>query len=338
MVNVAINGFGRIGRMVYRAAKDHPEINIVAVNDLTSTENLAYLLKYDSVHGRFNYSVSHKEDALIVDGKEVKVVSEKDPADLPWKKMDIDVVIESTGFFTKRSLAMKHIEAGAKKVIVSAPCKAEEGQDPVKTIVMGVNEHELTTDDIIVSNASCTTNCLAPMAKVLEDNFGIEKGFMTTVHAFTGDQRTVDSPHKKDFRRGRSAPTSIIPTSTGAAKAISVVIPSLKGKLDGMAMRVPVPDGSITDLTVVLKKPTTVEELHKLYKNVSEHHLKGILQFNEDPIVSADIITNPHSCIFDANLTKIIDGNLVKVVGWYDNEWGYSNRMIDMLKLMTSFK
>ncbi|HII71589.1 TPA: type I glyceraldehyde-3-phosphate dehydrogenase, partial [Candidatus Woesearchaeota archaeon] len=322
MVNVAINGFGRIGRMVFRAGIDHPEINFVVINDLTSTENLAYLLKYDSVHGRFDHDIKFTADSLIVDGKEIKVVSEKDPEKLPWKKFDVDVVVESTGRFTKKKDAMKHIAAGAKKILVSAPCKCDAGEDPVKTIVMGVNEHDMTKEDIIVSNASCTTNCLAPMAKVLEDNFGIEHGFMTTIHAYTGDQRLVDAPQDKDFRRGRSAAVSIVPTSTGAAKAIGLVVPSLNGKMDGVAMRVPVPDGSITDLNVVLKKKTTAEEINNLFKNVANHHLKGILQYTEDPIVGIDIVTNPHSCIFDSKLTKVIDGNLVKVVGWYDNEWG----------------
>ncbi len=334
MVKIAINGFGRIGRMVFRAALNYPEIEVVALNDLTNNENLAYLLKYDSVHGKFNKKIDFDKSHLIVDGKSIKVLNETKPTNLPWKELDVDVVIESTGRFTQKKLALQHIEAGAKKVIVSAPCKCDGDETPVKTIVMGVNEHELTNEDVIISNASCTTNCLAPMVKILEDNFGIVHGLMTTIHAVTGDQRTVDAPHKKDFRRGRSALTSIIPTSTGAAKAIGEVLPALKGKLDGMAMRVPIPDGSVTDLTCKLKKSTTVEEIHKLFNNVAEHHMKNILRVSKDAIVSADIVTDPHSCIFDSKSTKLIDGDFVKVVGWYDNEWGYSNRMIDMVLLL----
>ncbi|MBW2967214.1 type I glyceraldehyde-3-phosphate dehydrogenase [Candidatus Woesearchaeota archaeon] len=333
MINVAINGFGRIGRMVFKAGHGDPDINFVVVNDLTDTETLAHLLKYDSVHGIFPGKVEHTEDALMVDGKKVHVVSEKDPTKLPWGKYKVDVVVESTGRFTKKKDAMQHIEAGARKIIVSAPCKCDEGEEPVKTIVKGVNEENLTKDDIIVSNASCTTNCLAPMVKVLEDNFGIENGFMTTVHAYTGDQRTVDGPHK-DLRRARSAAVSIIPTTTGSAKAIGLVVPSLNGKLDGFAARVPVADGSITDLTVTVKKDTSVDEVNQLFRNVAEHHMKGILEYSEDPLVSCDIVGNPHSCIFDSQLTKVIDKRLVKVVGWYDNEWGYSKRMIDLLKIM----
>ncbi|MBW2972066.1 glyceraldehyde-3-phosphate dehydrogenase, partial [Candidatus Woesearchaeota archaeon] len=248
-------------------------------------------------------------------------------------KFDVDVVVESTGRFTKKDDAMLHIKAGAKRILVSAPCKCNEGDTPVKTIVMGVNEEQLTKDDIIVSNASCTTNCLAPMVKVLEDNFGIEHGFMTTIHAYTGDQRTVDGPHK-DLRRARSAGVSIIPTTTGSAKAIGMVVPSLDGKLDGFATRVPVPDGSFTDLTVSVKKDASIEEINRLFKSVSEHHMKNILEYTEEPIVSHDIVGNPHSCVFDSALTKVIDKRLVKIAGWYDNEWGYSKRMIDLLKIM----
>jgi len=333
MINVAINGFGRIGRMVLKAGIDDPDINFVAVNDLTDTKTLAHLMKYDSVHGIFKGTVDFRPDALIINGKEIKVVSEKDPASLPWESMAVDVAIESTGRFTKRNLALKHIEAGAKKVLVSAPCKCDAGEKPVKTIVMGVNEDQLT-DDIIVSNASCTTNCLAPMVKVIEDNFGIEKGFMTTIHAYTADQRIVDAPHR-DLRRARSAAVSTIPTTTGAAKAIGSVIPSLKGKLDGFAARVPVPDGSLTDLTVLLKKDTTKEAVNELFKSVSAHHMKGIMEYSEEPLVSVDIISNSHSCIFDSGMTNIIGGNLLKIVGWYDNEWGYSNMMIDLVKVMS---
>ncbi len=333
MIKVAINGFGRIGRMVFKAGLNDPDINFVVVNDLTDTKTLAHLLKYDSVHGIFQGKVEFTEDSLVVDGKEVKVVSEKDPTKLPWKEFGVDVVVESTGRFTKKKDAMLHIDAGTRKILVSAPCKCDEGEDPVKTVVMGVNEETLTKDDIIVSNASCTTNCLAPMAKVLEDNFGIEKGFMTTIHAYTADQRTVDGPHK-DLRRARSAAVSTIPTTTGAAKAIGAVIPALNGKLDGFAARVPVPDGSLTDLTVVLKADATKEHINELFKNVSQHHMKGILEYSEEALVSVDIIGNPHSCIFDSAMTKVIDKRLVKIVGWYDNEWGYSKRMIDLLKIM----
>ncbi|MBN1544831.1 type I glyceraldehyde-3-phosphate dehydrogenase [Candidatus Woesearchaeota archaeon] len=333
MINVAINGFGRIGRMVFKAGLDDPDINFVVINDLTDTKTLAHLLKYDSVHGIFQGNVDAAPDALIVNGKKVSVVSEKDPTKLPWKRFDVDVVVESTGRFTKKRDAMLHITAGAKKILVSAPCKCDAGEEPVKTIVRGVNEDRLTKDDIIVSNASCTTNCLAPMAKVLEDNFGIEKGFMTTIHAYTSDQRLVDAPHE-DLRRARSAALSIIPTSTGAAKAIGEAIPSLKGKMDGFAARVPVPDGSLTDLTVILKQDVTKEQVNELFRNVANFHLKGILLYSEDALVSSDIVGNPHSCIFDSSMTNVIDKRLVKVVGWYDNEWGYSKRMVDLLKIM----
>ena len=333
MINVAINGFGRIGRMVFKAALDDPDISVVVINDLTDTKTLAHLLKYDSVHGIFPGPIDCTPDSLVVNGKKISVVSEKDPTKLPWKKFNVDVVVESTGRFTKKKDAMLHIEAGAKKILVSAPCKCDEGEEPVKTIVNGVNESELKKEDIIVSNASCTTNCLAPMAKVLEDNFGIERGFMTTIHAYTADQRLVDGPHK-DMRRARSAAVSTIPTTTGAARAIGTVIPSLKGKLDGFAARVPVPDGSLTDLTVVVKKDVTKEEINDLFKNVATYHLKGILEYSEDPLVSSDIVGNPNSCIFDSLMTNVIDKRLVKVVGWYDNEWGYSKRMVDLLKTM----
>lgn len=333
MINVAINGFGRIGRMVFKAGLNDPDINFVVVNDLTDTKTLAHLLKYDSVHGIFAGPVDSTPDSIIVDGKKVTVVSEKDPTKLPWKKFGVDVVVESTGRFTKKKDAMQHIDAGAKKILVSAPCKCDAGEEPVKTVVKGVNEELLTKDDIIVSNASCTTNCLAPMVKILEDNYGIEKGFMTTIHAYTADQRIVDGPHK-DLRRARSAAVSTIPTTTGAARAIGAVIPSLNGKLDGFAARVPVPDGSLTDLTVILKKDVTKEQVNDLFKSVAEHHMKGVLEYSEAPLVSVDIVGNPHSCIFDSLMTNVIDKRLVKVVGWYDNEWGYSNRMIDLLKTM----
>jgi glyceraldehyde 3-phosphate dehydrogenase len=333
MINVAINGFGRIGRMVLKAGLDDPDINFVVINDLTDTKTLAHLLKYDSVHGVFPGQVDSSPSSIIVNGKKVDVISEKDVNKLPWGRYKVDVVVESTGRFTNKKDAMRHITAGAKKILVSAPCKCDAGESPVKTIVKGVNEHELTKEDLIVSNASCTTNCLAPMVKVMEDNFGIERGFMTTVHAYTADQRLVDSPHE-DLRRARHAAMSIIPTSTGAAKAIGEVIPTLKGKLDGFALRVPVPDGSFTDLTLVLKRDATKQQINDLFRNVSNFHLKGVLEYCDAPIVSSDIVGNPNSCIFDAGLTNVIDKRFVKVTGWYDNEWGYSKRMVDLLKIM----
>ena len=330
MIRVAINGFGRIGRMVFRAGHDDPELEFVAINDLTDTSTLAHLLKYDSVHGRFKGSVESKEKALVINGKEIKVFAERDPAQLPWGDLGIDVVVESTGIFRTKEKAELHIQAGAKKVLISAPAK---GDTPVKTIVKGVNDHELTGDDTVVSCASCTTNCLAPVVKVLDDNFGVDEGFMTTVHAFTADQRIVDAPHS-DLRRARTAAVSIVPTTTGAAKAVTKVIPHLKGKLDGMAMRVPVPDGSITDFVCRLKKPVSIEEINALFKSVAGNELKGVLEYTEDPIVSVDIIGNRHSSIFDALSTKVMPSGLVKVVSWYDNEFGYSCRMLDLVKVM----
>lgn len=338
MVKVAINGFGRIGRMVLRAGIDDKDIEWAAVNDLTDPKELAYLFRYDTTQGQFNGSIEAKANALVVKGKEIKVLSEKDPEKLPWKKLGIDVVIESTGFFTKKKDASKHLKAGAKKVIVSAPCKCEAGEKPVKTIVIGVNEDSLTKDDLIVSNASCTTNCLAPMVKVLNEKFKIRKGFMTTVHAYTGDQKLVDAPHKKDPRRGRSAAANIIPTTTGAAKAVTEVIPELKGKLDGFAIRVPVPTGSFTDFVAETGKDASAEGINKVFKNASKRELKGVLQYTEDPIVSSDIVSNTHSCIFDSLFTRVIDKNFVKIGGWYDNEFGYSVRMVDLLKIMNKLK
>jgi len=329
MVKVAINGFGRIGRMVFRAGYKDKDIEFVAINDLTETKTLANLLKYDSVHGRFKGKVEAKEKALVVEGKEIKVFAEKEPSNLPWGSLDIDVVVESTGKFTKKEDLQKHLNAGAKKVLLSAPAK--EGD--VKTIVLGVNENTMNKEDKIISNASCTTNCLAPVAKVLNEKFGIVNGFMTTVHAYTGDQALVDAPHK-DLRRGRSAAVNMVPTTTGAAKAVGIVIPELKGKLDGLAIRVPTPNGSVTDLTANLSKEVTKEEINKALKNASQKELKGILEYTEDPIVSTDIIGNPHSSIVDAGLTSVIEKRLVKVIAWYDNEWGYSLRMIDLIKLM----
>jgi len=325
MINVGINGFGRIGRNFFRASLANPNINIVAINDLTPNETLAHLLKYDSILGRLGLEVTFTDDSITVDGKTIKVFSERDPANLPWASVKADVVVESTGIFTKAADAQKHITAGAKKVIISAPATDED-----ITIVMGVNHTQYDgSKHNIISNASCTTNCLAPMAKVLQDNWGIVKGLMTTIHAYTNDQVILDFPHK-DLRRSRAAATNMIPTSTGAAKAISLVMPELKGKLDGYAMRVPVPTGSATDLTVELAKEATAAEINAAMKAAANGPLKGFLTYTEDPIVSSDIVTDPSSCIFDAGLTKVI-GNQVKIVGWYDNEWGYSNRLVDLI-------
>ena len=325
MINVGINGFGRIGRNFFRACLTNPNINIVAINDLTPNETLAHLLKYDSILGRLGLEVTFTDDSITVDGKTIKVFSERDPANLPWASVKADVVVESTGIFTKAADAQKHITAGAKKVIISAPATDED-----ITIVMGVNHTQYDgSKHNIISNASCTTNCLAPMAKVLQDNWGIVKGLMTTIHAYTNDQVILDFPHK-DLRRSRAAATNMIPTSTGAAKAISLVMPELKGKLDGYAMRVPVPTGSATDLTVELAKEATAAEINAAMKAAANGPLKGFLSYTEDPIVSSDIVTDPSSCIFDAGLTKVI-GNQVKIVGWYDNEWGYSNRLVDLI-------
>ena len=329
MIRVAINGFGRIGRMVFRAGYKDKDIEFVAFNDLTDTKTLAYLLKYDTSYGRFPDPVESRQDSLVINGKEIKVYAEKDPENLPWKNLKIDVVVESTGFFTTKELASKHLKAGARKVILSAPAK---GTDLVKTIVKGVNENNIDrSKDFIISNASCTTNCLAPMVKVLNDNFGIETGYMTTIHAMTNDQGLVDGPHK-DLRRGRAAAHNMVITTTGAATAVAETIPELKGKLDGMSIRVPIIVGSVTDFVALLKKPATKEKINWLFSEVSKYHLKGILEYTEDPIVSSDIIGNPHSCIFDAQST-MVNGNMVKIIGWYDNELGYSNRMIDMIKL-----
>jgi glyceraldehyde 3-phosphate dehydrogenase len=325
-VRVGINGFGRIGRNFFRALQaSGADIEVVAVNDLTDNKTLAHLLKYDSILGRFPGEVGYDDQNITVAGKSIRALEERDPANLPWKDLGVDVVVESTGFFTKAADARKHIDGGAKKVIISAPATDDD-----ITIVMGAN-HELYDPEQhhIISNASCTTNCLAPLAKVLNDAFGIEKGLMTTIHAYTQDQNLQDAPHK-DLRRARAAALSIIPTSTGAAKAIGLVLPELKGKLDGYALRVPVPTGSATDLTVTLSRETTVDEVKAAYKAAADGPLKGYLVYTEDPIVSADIVTDPASCIFDATLTKVI-GDQVKVVGWYDNEWGYSNRLVDLV-------
>jgi glyceraldehyde 3-phosphate dehydrogenase len=333
MIKVAINGFGRIGRNVFRAAAEDEEFNkrfeFIAVNDLMDTKTLAHLLKYDSVHGIFEGDVKSGEGIITVDGKEIKVFSERDPANLPWESLGIDVVVESTGFFTAREGATKHLDAGAKKVIISAPAK-----NPDVTIVMGVNNDKYDPEKHrIISNASCTTNCLAPVAKVLNDRFSIRRGFMTTCHSYTSSQRILDLPHK-DLRRARAAAENIIPTTTGAAKAIGVVIPELDGKLDGMALRVPTPDGSINDLVVELGKKVTKEEVNQAFKKAAENEMKGILEYTEDPIVSIDIIGNPHSAIVDGLSTNVIGekGSLVKVLAWYDNEWGFSCRMVDLMK------
>ncbi|MFF1878846.1 type I glyceraldehyde-3-phosphate dehydrogenase [Leifsonia sp. NPDC058230] len=325
-VKIGINGFGRIGRNFFRAAlAKGSDLEIVAVNDLTDNKALAHLLKYDSITGRLDATVELDGDKIVVNGKPIIVLEERDPANLPWAELGVDIVIESTGRFTKSEDARKHIAGGAKKVIVSAPASG----DDVATIVLGVNEetYDSAVNDIL-SNASCTTNCLAPLAKVLLDNFGIERGLMTTVHAYTADQNLQDGPHS-DLRRARAAAANIIPTSTGAAKALGLVIPELVGKLDGYALRVPVITGSITDLTVELSRPATVAEINAAYKAAAEGPLKGILKYTEDPIVSTDIVSDPHSSIFDSGLTKVI-GSQVKVASWYDNEWGYSNRLVDL--------
>ncbi|ACO03854.1 MULTISPECIES: type I glyceraldehyde-3-phosphate dehydrogenase [Persephonella] len=328
-IKVGINGFGRIGRNFFRACVDNPEIEIVGINDLTDAYTLSHLLKYDSVHGRFSKPVEAKGNSIVVDGKEIEVTAIKDPAQLPWKDLGVDIVIESTGVFRDREGAGKHLQAGAKKVIISAP-----GKNPDLTVVLGVNEDQYDPENHhIISNASCTTNCLAPVAKVLNDEFGIVKGYMVTVHAYTNDQRILDLPHK-DLRRARAAATNIIPTTTGAAKAVGEVLPELKGKLDGTARRVPVADGSLVDLTVILEREVTEEEINSKMKEYAEGKMKGILEYTEDPIVSQDIVGNPHSSIFDALSTKVIGGNFVHVASWYDNEWGYSNRLKDLVLFM----
>ena len=324
MKRIAINGFGRIGRLAFRQMASRPDLQVVAINDLTDVETLAHLLKYDSIHGLFQGEVSVSNGNLVVNGTEIQISAERNPADLPWGSMNVDLVVESTGVFADAEKASAHLSAGAGKVIISAPAKGD-----LKTVVLGVNDEILTGDDHIVSNASCTTNCLAPMAKVLNDTFGLEKGYITTVHAYTADQRLQDAPHK-DLRRARAAALSMIPTSTGAAKAVGLVLPELAGKLDGMAVRVPTPTGSVTDLTAVLKKEATAEEVNAALKAAAEGPMKGILQFCEDPIVSVDIVGNTHSCILDAALTKC-SGTLVKVFGWYDNEAGYATRVVDLV-------
>ncbi|GAA5166535.1 MULTISPECIES: type I glyceraldehyde-3-phosphate dehydrogenase [Amycolatopsis] len=329
-VRVGVNGFGRIGRNFFRAvqATGH-DIEVVAFNDLGDVKTMAQLLKYDSVLGRYPEEISVSDEGIVVGGKTVKALAERDPANLPWGDLGVDVVVESTGFFTNADAAKAHIAGGAKKVIISAPAKGED-----LTVVLGVNDNLYDGSQTIISNASCTTNCLGPLAKVLHEAFGIEKGLMTTIHAYTQDQNLQDGPHK-DPRRARAAALNVVPTSTGAAKAIGLVLPELNGKLDGYSLRVPVPTGSITDLTVDLQKKATIEEINAAYKAAAEGPLKGILRYSEDPIVSSDIVNDPASCIFDAPLTKVID-NQVKVFGWYDNEWGYSNRLADLVNLVGS--
>lgn len=326
MIRVGINGFGRIGRLVFRAALNHPEIEVVAVNDLTDAHMLAHLLKFDSVHGVLQDEVEVIENGFRVGDREVKVTAERDPANIPWAAMGIDLVVEATGRFTKAEDARKHLEAGAKKVVISAPAKDED-----ITIVMGVNEEKYDpASHTIISNASCTTNCLAPVAKVLHEKFGIKRGLMTTVHSYTNDQQILDLPHK-DYRRARAAAESIIPTTTGAAKAVALVLPELKGKLNGFAMRVPTPNVSVVDLVVELERKSSVEEINAVLKEASENELKGIMDYNELPLVSRDYNGNPASSTVDGLSTMALDGDLVKVVAWYDNEWGYSNRVVDLL-------
>jgi glyceraldehyde 3-phosphate dehydrogenase len=324
MIRVAINGFGRIGRMAFRVMSQRNDIEVVAINDLTDNKTLAHLLKFDSVHGKFNGTVDYTDTALIVNGKSIAALAERNPAALPWAAMNIDVVLESTGRFTDVESAGQHMTAGAKKVVISAPASGE-----MKTIVLGVNDDTLDGTETILSNASCTTNCLAPMVKILDDLCGIENGFMTTIHAYTSDQNLQDAPHK-DLRRARAAAYSIIPTSTGAAKAVGLVMPHLNGKLNGNAMRVPIPDGSVTDFTCNVRNPKSKDEINAAFKAAANGALKGILEFSTDPLVSIDIVGNPHSCVFDSDLTMVI-GNTIKVVGWYDNEAGYSNRIVDLM-------
>ena len=326
-INVAINGFGRIGRVFFRIAFENPHINIVAINDITDSKTLAHLLKYDSVHRKFNAEVKHDTNHLYVNGKEIKIFASKDPENLPWKNLDIDIVIEATGLFLDKASAKKHLIAGTKKIILSAPAK----DDDIKTIVLGVNDHLLTKEDVIVSNASCTTNCAAPMLKVLKQ-WGIEEAYVTTVHSYTGDQRLHDAPHK-DLRRARAAALSIIPTCTGAAKALGKIFPDLEDKLGGCGMRVPVPDGSLTDITCVLTQYPSVLQINEAFKKAANSDLKGILEYTEDPLVSTDVIGNGHSVVFDSDFTSVV-GNLVKIIGWYDNEFGYSSRLVDLVLKM----
>lgn len=331
-IKVGINGFGRIGRLTFRALLKKSDVEVVALNDLTDAKTLAHLLKYDSVHGKFPGDVAIEGDFLMVNGKKIKVMAEKDPANLPWGKLGVDIVLECTGIFRTREKMSKHLAAGAKKVLLSVPADTKEDVDA--TIVLGVNESTLTPDMKLISNASCTTNCLAPIAKVLNDSFGIKKGLMNTIHSYTNDQIILDAPHK-DLRRARAAAVSIIPTKTGAAKAIGLVIPALEGKLDGFAVRVPTPDGSLVDLTCELNREVTKEEIHAAMKVAAEGPMKGVLEYLDEPLVSCDIIGNTHSSIYDSGLTKVLGGNMVKVISWYDNEYGYSCRLADLVTKMS---
>jgi glyceraldehyde 3-phosphate dehydrogenase len=328
-IKVAINGFGRIGRLTFRYLLKKDNVEVVAINDLTDAKTLGHLLKYDSVHGRFPGEITVEGDSLIVNGRKLRVYAEKDPAALPWKDLGVEVVVECTGVFRTREKMSKHLTAGAKKVLLSVP--ADNKEDVDATIVLGVNDNTLKPEMQLISNASCTTNCLAPIAKVLNDKFGINKGLMNTIHSYTNDQIILDAPHK-DLRRARAAAVSMIPTKTGAAKAIGLVIPELEGKLDGFAVRVPTPDGSLVDLTVELARPATKDEINAAMKEASEGAMKGILGYQEDPIVSVDIIGDPHSSIYDSLMTKVIGGNMIKVIAWYDNEAGYSNRLADLVE------
>ncbi len=326
MIRVAINGFGRIGRLTLRALLKNPDIKVVAVNDLTDDATLAHLFKYDSVHGKYTGEVTAENKSIIIDGNVIYSYAEKDPANLPWKELNIDVVAECTGLFRSYDKAVAHIDAGAKRVVISAPAKSGN----VKSIVLGVNDDILTSDDIVLSNASCTTNCVAPMIKVIDELYHVESGSITTVHAYTGDQRLHDAPHS-DLRRARAAAQSIIPTTTGAAKAVGEILPHLASKLHGYGIRVPIIDGSMTDFTCVVKNPFEPEDVNAAFKTIAQTTLKGILEYTEDPIVSADIVGNTHSCIFDAGLTEKIGDNMLKIVGWYDNEFGYSNRLAELI-------
>lgn len=333
-MKVAINGFGRIGRPVLKIALESPEIEVVAINDLGDIESLAYLLKYDTAFGVYPKEVQAEEGKLIVDDKEITVLSEKDPANLPWGEMDVDVVFECTGIFKDRESAKGHLVAGAKKVLISAPVK----DDTIKMIVLGCNDSEVSPEDDIISMASCTTNCVAPMMKVLEDSFGVEKSLMSTIHSYTSTQNLIDGPAKKDVRRGRAAAHNIVPSSTGAAIAAAKVVPSLDGKFDGMAYRVPTIDGSVSDVVAVLKKDVTEDEVNKSFRDAADDNLKGIMDVTEEPLVSHDIIGNPHSVTIQAEQTKVISGNMVKVVGWYDNEWGYSSRLVDLAEKISTLE
>lgn len=329
-VKLAINGFGRIGRLAFREIYNRNlDIEVIGINDLTDSKTLAHLLKYDSVHGRFAGTVEAKDGAIVVNGKEIKISAEKNPEDIPW--VNPDIVLESTGAFSTREAMSRHFKSGAKKVVLSSPAKDQMDAN----VVLGVNDADLTGDERIISNASCTTNCLAPMVKILDENFGLKSGFMTTVHAYTNDQRILDLPHS-DLRRARSAAVNAIPTTTGAAKAVGLVYPKVEGKLHGYAVRIPIPDGSLTDFSVVLEKSVTIEEINAAFKKAADNELKGILEYTTDPIVSSDIIGNRHSCIFDSQLTDVVDGTHVKVVGWYDNEAGYSNRILDLVSKLAT--